>query len=557
LFLEYEIIKEIALKQKPILWLIVCLYFYLSPGSAEQAAGDCTSVLVTKKASRNGSTMISYSCDGEFHPRLSILPAADHEPGEMVEIRGWRGVKGKIPQVAHTYKVVGLMNEHQLAMGETTFGGRRELVNPDGYFHYYTLMRFTLQRAKTAREAINVMTELVEKYGYASEGESISIADKEEVWLMEITGTGKGGKGAVWVAVRIPDGMVCAHANMSRIREFALDDRENVRYSDNVISFAVEKGYYDPKSGKPFSFSEAYNPPTEEQVRYSARRVWSIFRRVSPSMNLSPDWSSCKKGATPYPLFIRPDEPLDVQDVIALHRDHYEGTEFDMTRDVTAGPFGAPDRWRPMKWTVDGKLYTWERPISTQQAAFVHVTQSRSDIPDEIGGIYWYGFDNPYTNFFVPFYTCIDHLPDSYTTGTLSRFSRDSGWWAVNFVANYANLRWNEMIKDIQAVQREIEHTAFALQPAVEAAALTLVKEDTALAQKYLTHHCVGYAEMSVKKWWELADFLVTKYNDGYIQEKPGRARESGYPEAWLRREVKANGSKRRLKEEKEIEREL
>ena len=540
------------LKRLTIILMIVLGFM----GFSFAPLGACTNVLVTKGASKDGSTLISYSCDGEFHPRIRILPAADYKPGEMVEIKDWNGLKGKIPQVPHTYKVVGLINEFQLAIGETTFGGRPELVNSDAMFHYYPLMLIALQRAKTAREAIDVITGLVEKYGYASEGESISIADKEEVWLLEIAGTGKGGKGAVWVAIRIPDGMVCAHANMSRIREFPLDDPENVRYSKNVISFAVEKGYFNSKSKKPFSFSEAYNPPTEEQVRYSSRRVWSIFRRISPSLNLSPDYSSYKKNTKPYDLYIKPDRQLDVRDVIALHRDHYEGTAFDMTKDVTAGPFGAPDRWRPMKWKVNGEMYVWERPIATQQAGFVHVTQSRAQIPDEIGGIYWYGLDNPYTNFFVPFYTSITELPESYTTGTLRRFSRDSAWWAFNFVANYANLRWSYMIEDIRKVQREIEDLTFELQPAVETTALGLLKRNPGLIGKYLTNYCVGNAETNIKKWWDLADFLVTKYNDGYIQDEDGRPREIGYPGSWLRREAKENPQKG-LKQKRKGDREL
>jgi dipeptidase len=540
---------------KPVLpFFIFSLFVLIFPFRQVYA---CTSILVTKSASDDGSTLISYSCDGEFHPRLRLYPAADHEPGSMVEVADWHGVKGKIPQVPHTYKVVGLMNEHQLALGETTFGGRTELVNPDAMFHYYPLMIYALLRAKTAREAIAVITGLAEQYGYASEGESISIADKEEVWLLEIAGTGKGGKGAVWVAIRIPDGMVCAHANMSRIREFPLDDPENVLYSKNVISFAVDKGYYNPREGKPFSFSRAYNPPTEEQVRYSARRVWSIFRRVAPGLNLSPAYSSGLGGAKPYPLYIKPGRKISVRDVIALHRDHYEGTPFDMTTDLTAGPFGAPDRWRPIKWEVEGKKYAWERPIATQQAGFVQVTQSRAHIPDAIGGVYWYGPDNPYTNFFVPIYTSVSQLPESYTTGSLRHFSRDSAWWAFNFVANWANLRWSEMIKDIRRVQEEIEDLTFRLQPAVEATALQLVKQNPGLLEAYLTNYCVGNAETNIKKWWRLADFLVTRYNDGYIQDDDGRPRETGYPGAWLKKEVTATGPKKRLKQEREGEGEL
>jgi dipeptidase len=238
---------------------------------SEYSGWACTSVLVSRGASKKGVPLISYSCDGEFHPLIRIIPPADYPAGEMAEIRGWRKVLGKIPQVAHTYKVVGLMNEHQLALGETTFGGREELINPDGMFQYFPLMLITLQRAKTAREAVRVMTGLVEEYGYGSEGESISIADKEEAWLLEIVGTGPGGKGAIWVALRIPEGLVCATANMSRIRTFPLGDPENCLYEPRVIDFAVQKGYFNPKSGKPFDFSRAYNPPTEEQVRYFAR----------------------------------------------------------------------------------------------------------------------------------------------------------------------------------------------------------------------------------------------------------------------------------------------
>jgi dipeptidase len=501
--------------------------------------------------------MISYSCDGEFLPSPRIIPAADYKPGDMEIIRSWTGIKGKIPQVPHTYKVVGMMNEFQLAIGETTFDGRKELVNRDGLFHYYPLMLLTLRRAKTAREAIKVMTDLVEKYGYGSSGESISIADKEEAWLLEIVGTGQGGKGAIWVAVKIPDGYVSATANMSRIREFPLNSPDKALYSKNVISYAIKKGYYNPKSKKPFSFSAAYNPPTEEQVRYSARRVWSIFRRIAPSKKISSDYSSFKKGAKPYALFIKPDKKLNVRDIIVLHRDHYEGTKFDMTKNVTSGPFGAPDRWRPMKWKVDGQKYVWERPISTQQAGFVFVSESRSYVSDKIGGVYWYGLDNPYTNFFVPLYTSITKLPKSYTTGKISKYSRDSAWWAFNFVANYANLRWSYMIKDIQKVQKEIEDMEFSLQAEIENTAKRLLKKDPDLVAKFLTKYCVDNAESNFRRWVELGDFLITKYNDGYIQNEKHRAKEVGYPENWLRKEVKKNKKRMRLKQERGDDREL
>ncbi len=533
---------KISISKTLILLVFILTAFFLYP---------CTSILVTKGASKDGSTMISYSCDGEMHPHLSMIPAADHKKGETVLIRNWYGKSAKIPQVSHTYKVLGLMNEYQVAIGETTFGGRKELLNKDGLFNYFTLMKIALQRAKTAKEAIKVMTSLVEKYGYGSTGESFSIADKNEVWLLEMIGTGKGGKGAVWVAVKIPDGYISAHANLSRIGVFSKYKTE-VIHSKNVISFAVKKGYYNPKTDGPFNFSKVYDPPTEEDVKYSLRRVWSIFRRSAPSLNLSPDYSSFVKGAKPYPLYIKPDKKLGVRDVIALHRDHYEGTPFDMTKDLTAGPFGAPDRWRPISWKVNGKLYSWERPIATQQACFVFVSQSREYMPDEIGGVYWFGLDNPYTNFFAPFYISITELPKSYTVGRLQRFSRDSAWWAFNFVANYANLRWSYMIKDIQKVQKEIEDTEFSLQPYIEKTALELYeagKKD--LMKKYLTNYCVQNAELGIRKWWDLADMLVTKYNDGYIQDEKGRPHAVGYPESWLKEEVKKHPEKFKLKDEK------
>jgi dipeptidase len=539
---------------KQTIAMLALLFFVMTQVPRIEA---CTSILVSKKASKDGAPLISYSCDGEFHPRLTMIPAADHEPGTMYEILGWGPPKGKIPQVPHTYKVLGLMNEHQLALGETTFGGREELMNPDGLFDYYPLMLITLQRARTAREALKVMADLVEQHGYCGEGESISIADTEEAWLLEIAGTGKGGKGAVWVALRVPEGMVGATANMARIHGFPLNDPENCLYSRNVIDFAVEKGYYNPKSGKPFSFSEAYNPPTEEQIRYSDRRVWSIFRRLAPSQNLSPEYANGQFKGKPYPLFIKPDAAVDVRTVIAMHRDHYEGTEFDMTKDLVSGPFGAPDRWRPMKWEVDGKKYVWERPIATQQAGFVYVSEARPHLPKEIGGIVWYGIDNPFTNFFIPLYTGISDLPPSYTRGQLNRFSRDSAWWVVNFVANYANLRYSHMIKEIQSRQKEIEDMAFGSREVMEKATLDLLKTSPDFATAFLTRYCIDSAEMNVERWRQLGDSLITRYNDGYIQNEKGRPQEAGYPQTWLGETVKKEGKRRSVKSEKEKDKEL
>jgi dipeptidase len=334
----------------PLLSLSVLAFALV--GNATVSA--CTGLLVTRGASADGSVMITYHGDsaGGFST-LGIVPAADHKPGEMIEIAPCNDeVKsrgGKIPQVAHTFRIMsGLMNEHQLALAETTFGGRKELENPQGMIRYPFMMQLALQRAKTAREAITVMTKLVAEYGYADEGESISIADTQEAWILEMVGTGAGGKGAVWVAMRVPDGQISCHANQARIGEIPRDDPANWLYSDNVESFAVSRGWYDPKSGKPFRFFEVYCPPTPLSKRICDARVWSILRRAAPSKHLTPDYHRSKPGAEPYPLTITPDRKLSLADVFALLRDHYEGTEFDMTQGIDAGPYTLPRRWRPL-----------------------------------------------------------------------------------------------------------------------------------------------------------------------------------------------------------------
>lgn len=505
--------------------------------TASAAWPACTNLLVTKGASADGAVMITYTCDGEFHPRLRRTPAADHGPEDYYEIKDWSGkVRGRIKQVPHTYAVVGLMNEHQLALSETTFDGRLELENPDGLLHYWELMQLALQRAKTAHEAIQVITQLVAEYGYRSTGESISIADAKEAWILEIIGPGPGGTGAHWVAVRVPDGYVSCHANKARIGEFPLDDPENCLYSPDVIKFAIEKGYFEPQVGKPFRFCDAYCPPTPKNRRYAETRVWSFFRRIAPSREFSPDYHRGVAGADPYPLWIKPDKKLSLADVFDLMRDHYEGTEFDMTTGVDAGPYGTPNRWRPIHWTIDGVEYAWERPISTPQSGFAFVSQSRDWLPDPIGGVYWYAVDDTYLNCYVPLYCCIDELPPAYTVGSLNKFSWDSAWWVFNFAANYANLRYSDMCPDIQAVQRELESRFIALQPAVERTALELHATRPDLMKDYLTDYCVYHAELVVKRWRELGEYLIRKYNDGYVQDENGAPQERGYPEPWLRR---------------------
>lgn len=518
------------------------------PNSAPRLEA-CTNILVTKGATEDGSVILTYTCDGEFHPHLRYTPAADHELEGWLEIKDWSGnVRGKIKQVPHTYAIVGLMNEHQLAISETTFSGREELRNPDGLLHYWDLMRLALQRAKTAREALTVMTDLVAEYGYRSTGESISIADTNEAWILEIIGTGPGGNGAVWVAVRVPDGYISCHANKARIGEFPLDDPEECLYSNHVISFAVQKGYYDPKSGEPFRFCEAYCPATPKGCRYADTRVWSIFHRAAPSLGLSPDYHRAVEGTQPYPLWIKPDRKLSVAEVFSLMRDHYEGTDYDMRKGIDAGPYGSPLRCRPITWKVDGIEYAWERPISTQQTGFSFVSQSRSWLPDPVGGVLWYGVDDTYTTCYVPLYCGIDALPESYTVGTLSKFSWDSAWWVFNFVANYANVRYSDMIADIQAVQSNLEGTFLALQPAVERTAIELARSDLELMRRYLTDYSVSHGELVVRRWRQLGEHLLTKYNDGYVKDEKGRPGEDGYAESWLRTVLSSRPDQFRLR---------
>ena len=410
------------------------------------AAQACTSILVSRGASSDGSVILTYSADAPFMPRLLRVAGGTHPPGAMLEVRGWEDdeVRGKVRQAGCTYTVVGLMNEYQLSLGETTTGGRRELVDRQGQLDYDGLMLLTLQRAKTAREAITVVDALCKEYGYGSSGETFSIADKNEAWIMELIGKGPGHKGIVWVAARVPEGYITAHANMSRITTFPLKDPENWVYSTDVVSFAVEKGFYKTDSGKPFSFRDAYHPHQgPDQKRACAGRVWSICRRVAPSCHFSDAYFRGAEGAEDYPLFVKPDKPLSVHDVMMLMRDHYEGTPYDMTKGIDAGPFASPLRLRDLAFSVDGKKYMWERPISTQQAGFVVVTQSRKVLPDPIGGVTWFTPDEASTSCFTPLYCAIGALPEAYTRGDYKRFSWDSAWWVANLVSNLAYDRWS------------------------------------------------------------------------------------------------------------------
>ncbi len=554
------------MRTNSILITAVVLIFALLTVDAVNA---CTNILVSRGASRDGSVIITYSADGPSMPRLILVPGGRHKAGSLVNIWGWEDkvIHGQIKQVARTYSVVGLMNEYQVAIGETTTGGRKELEDPKGLLDYDGLMLLALQRSRTAREAIRVIHNLVSEYGYRSHGESLSIADKNEVWLMEIIGKGPKEKGAVWVAARVPEGFITVHANLSRITTFPLDDPENWLYSPDVVDFAVKKGFYDPKSGKPFSFRDAYHPNQSVYgKRVCAGRVWSIYRRVAPDQTFSTDYFRGVKGAEDYPLFLKPTKKLSVQDVMQLMRDHFEGTPYDMTQGIDAGPFSSPYRWRNLSWNLDGKKYHWERPISSQQAGFVMVTQSRNWLPDAVGGVYWFSPDDAFTSCFLPLYCGITQLPDAYARGDHNRFSWDSAWWVWNLVSNLTYQRWSRIYPDVRECQHQCEKALLEVQPAVEAVAAKLAEKDPALTKRYLTDYCTGAGTRLFQRWKDVCTFILTKHNDGYVNftaappqgfnVKDLVAPEKGvqgvnYPAHWLRRVVKEIGERLYLQDVK------
>ena len=508
---------ERCLMKRIVLSAVFLILFY-------QHSFSCTNLLVTKGASADGSVMITYNADaGGFMEPLYFSPAQDHKPGDSVSIYDWDSHKylGKIKQINHTYSVIGNMNEHQVAIGETTFTGREELRDTLGLIDYGSLMYLALQRAKTAREAIIVMGDLVKEYGYYSTGESFSVSDANEVWILEMIGKGPGNKGANWVAVKVPDGYICAHANQARIRQFPLNDPKNCLYSPDIIDFAIQKGYYKKEDG-PFSFVDAYCPLDPGSLLYCEGRVWSLFRRAAPSLNLSSDYFRAVKGAEPYPLFIKPDKKLSVKDAIALMRDHFQGTEFDMTVGLASEPYGNPYRWKPLGWKIDGDTinqYGWERPISTQQTAFSFVAQSRSFLPDPIGGVFWYAVDDTYSNVYIPLYCSMTSAPECFTIGGIADFSLQSGFWVFNLVANLAYTKYSYIIKDIQEVQQKLENKFLAMQPAIEKAALELHKTNPELMVEFLTDYSINQSENTVSRWRQLWEYLVMKYNDGYIND--------------------------------------
>jgi dipeptidase len=511
-------------------------------------AASCTNILVTPGASTDGSTLITYSADSHtFYGELVLIPPGVFGPGATREIIEWDTGKflGRIPQAPRTYRVVGNINEKQVAIGETTFGGRDSLKGPAGILDYGSLMFIALERSASAREAIRVITSLVAEYGYASTGESISISDPSEAWILEIIGKGAGAKGAVWVARRVPDGYISAHANHPRIRQFPLKDPANCLYAADVISFAREQGWFSGRDEE-FSFCDTYAPLTGSKLRSCEARVWSVFRRAAPSLGLTADYVDGSTLLKRMPLWIKPDRKLAVQDVAALMRDHYQGTAFDMTRDLGGGPFASPYRWRPMAWEVDSVKYLHERAISTQQTGFSFVAQSRASLPDPIGGVLWFGVDDTYTTVYVPFYCGITRAPKSWAAGTadFGSFSRESAFWVFNFVANWAYTRYSDMIVDIQDVQRELEGGFLADQPGIEQAALKLHEQAPQLAVDYLSDYSERQGELTTERWRKLGDFLIWKYLDGNVRDSQGKVTHPKYPETWYRAIVRDAGDR-------------
>jgi dipeptidase len=505
----------------------------------------CTNILVTKGASVDGSTFISYAADShELYGELYLTSGGEFPESATRDIIEWDTGKflGRIKQARRTYWVVGNMNEHQVSIGETTFTGREELKDPKAVVDYGSLMFVALERAKTAREAIKVMTELVAEYGYASTGETFSIADPNEAWIMDLISKGPDEKGAVWVARRVPDGFISGHANQARIRTFPRNDPDTL-YAPDVVSFAQKKGYFKGED-KDFSFVDAYAPPDFGALRFCESRVWSVFRRAAPSATLDIEYVKGNPKAEPLPLWIRPDKKIAVADMFAFMRDHFEGTDLDLSLGVGAGPFACPYRWRPMTWEVDGKAYLHERAISTQQTGYSFISQMRAGLPSPIGGIEWFGVDDTYSTVYIPMYCGIRAVPKPFAVGVadLFKFSWDSGFWIFNWVANWTYTRYSDMIRDVQQVQRELEGTFLADQKDVEAAALVLYKQSPDLARDYLTRYSVAQGEMTVARWRALGELLVVKYMDGNVKTPSREVEHPKYPDFWYRTIVKERG---------------
>ena len=529
----------------------------LSLSLVSSAALACTSIIVTPGASVDGTASVTHTCDSGNSPyELFKVPAQDWEPGTMIDVldipQGTSGNKinvyandptgNQIPQVEHTYAYIksgifGIMNEKQVSIGETTISGRRELRNANGYFDVTNLSMLALERGATAREAIQVMGELAEKYGYKDGGEMLAVADTEEAWIFEIAGPGPlwsqgdEGPGAFWVAQRIPDGYIGASANAPMIDEIVFNDTANFMCSPGIMEYAIEQGWYDPASGEAFSWRK--HMLTEGSSTGSGRRVWRVFTLAAPSLADTLD-------ETDLPVYVKPDKKLSIDDINAIQRDHYEDTEFDGRYSLTAGPWNNPRRFRGLGFKVDGVSYSWQRMIAQVQCEYTITTVSRGWLPDEIGGMVWYGAGNPDLTCYVPLYASMSELSPAITeegSGSHQEFTRTSYWWAINAVSTYANMKWEPMSADVKEWIAKYEGQVMATQSAIDSAALSLYEQDPALAVEFLTKYCNENVETVRDAWWELFDFLLWKYNMGFVTEN-GRVNTVSYPESWLRRVI-------------------
>jgi len=534
----------------------------------------CTNFLITKGATKDGSTMITYSADSHvLYGELYYWPAKKWPAGAMVDVYEWDTGKfmGKIPQKSQTYSVVGNMNQFQLSIGETTFGGRGECSDSTAIVDYGSLIYMTLQRAKNAREAILTFSQLVTAHGYASSGESFSIGDPNEAWILELIGKGQGKKGAVWVARKIPDGYISGHANHPRITTFPLADGKisitskdldkifnpevETIYAYDVIDVARSFGWFSGDD-KDFSFSDTYAPLDFSGARFCEARVWSGFNMVNSQMGQYLDYAMGENLKNRMPLWVKPDNKLGLKDVMGMMRNYYQGTPMDMTKDVGAGPYGSTVRWRPMEWEVDGVKYIHERAISTQQTGFSFVTQSRSWLPDPVGGIIWFGVDDTYYTVYSPMYCGITKVPETFAVGNgdIMTFSDNAAFWVFNQVTNFAYTRTRLLIGDLQNKQSELEDGYIAETAGIDKSAATMFKTKPEDAVKFLTEYSVKSGNKTVTEWKDLYRFLFTKYVDGNVKEKQPvpknykyvapKLSQPGYGDDWNRIIVKSTGDK-------------
>ena len=532
-------------------------------------ADACTNVIITRGASTDGSSIVSYAADSHvLYGELYFHPAAKWKAGAMLPITEWDTYRptGQIPQVAQTFQTMGNMNQHQLIIAETTWGGREEQVNEDGVMDYGSLIYVTLQRARTAREAISTIVELANSYGYPSEGETFSIADTEEAWIMDLVGKGKE-KGIVWVARRVPDGYICAHANQCRITRFPLDDPQNCLYAPDVIDFARRQGWYEGKD-EDFSFRDAYNPLDFSGARACDARAWSAFNILcdgtftyeqNGALVSAPasDWLEYAMGhelSGEMPLFVKPSRKISAKDVADVMRDHFEGTPMDMRTDAGAGGNACPYRWRPMGFEVDGVSYVNERAIATQQTGFWFVAQARGFLPDEVGALLWFGTDDAATSYLTPCYVNSTKVPECLRVGNgdMLHYSPSSSFWLCNRVAQACYKMYNQMEPVVRAKADEFEkHQMFEAVPAMDAQLSALIaKGKTRKAIKAMTSYTVNTAQEQFEAWKTLEELLLVKFIDGNVkaQEADGSFKHSkyhsgtpdgltqpGYTEAWKR----------------------